>query len=666
MCTSRPSKMRLLAVLLAGPLALLVLGLACFLHYRWANGGISGWMADSFRMLPVRRFAIQYGLRILLPIYTVTGIGIWFLTLIPFWLVDRAWARKWTGGQALALILTGFLWLHTVLWWQVPTALWVVPGLRRIPFLALFPVLVALSLMFAGKVLRRHGLSWWRSGVCLAAWFALWTLPGLLPQVLPVPRMTPRPGNQPCRVLLIGLDGLRSDTFLAGAGQLKGLRYENSYTVIPATRLLWHILWGGDPLFYTVGHMAPSIEELEHPDTLTILKDASSKGWKPRFYIDDGGTIGLAERKMDLDDALAPAEGWENFVNSNLAVSFPLYAAWENWFKPFPTTNPWAPLDAGLREALRLGHGSGLVMFHSCLAHQPIFLNRSELAQTGRWWTLPPIAYQPLVTRMQVLRFQAEHPDPRTNPFLTYRIRMNAILRAWEPVWNALDQDPDYRGAVRVLFSDHGERFHHVGPNDFQLQGVHGFNLDSWECRATMLVAGQGFSDEIVPQPRPSSTSLLALRDGIRRLLDGKGAFDADFLEHAYSTAPIRFHTIDQSNFVDDPPRYREMKENDLAVHTFIGSHGLWYTKYDQVAQERAKDVSVGLASGPDLWIYKPLVKGGADEFHYRSYLLQNLREVDEATYQEKRHEVEALLHPSVPMIEGVKAGYARQTTKRP
>ena len=45
MNASRPSRVRLLAVLMAGPFVLLLLGLACFLFYRWANGGISGWMA---------------------------------------------------------------------------------------------------------------------------------------------------------------------------------------------------------------------------------------------------------------------------------------------------------------------------------------------------------------------------------------------------------------------------------------------------------------------------------------------------------------------------------------------------------------------------------------------------------------------------------------------
>jgi hypothetical protein len=653
---ARPSRLRLLAVILVGPLALALLFLAFVLYYRWAQSGITGWLADAMSIAPIRLFGRNYVLRILLPLYTLAGIALWLLTLAPLWLLDRPWARAWRARECLALGLAAFLWAHVCLWWQVPTALWTLPGLGRLPFVVLFPLLGAMPVAIALYALRRRGWRWPKAILGLALWLLLWAVPGWLPQVLPAPGVTPRGGSAPCRVLLVGLDGLRSDVFLAKAGDLKGLRYENAYTPIPATRLLWHILWGGDPLFYTVGHVGPSIEEYQHPESLALLKEAKEQDWKPRFYIDDGGTVGLAERQTDLDDALSPAEGWENFVNSNLASSFPLYAVWENWFKPFPTTNPWAPLDAGLKEALRLGRGSKWVMFHSCLAHQPIFLTRDELAQTGRWWTLSPSDYKPVADKRLVLKSQAEHPDPRTNTFLAYRIRMDAILRAWQPIWNRLDQDPAYRGAVRVLFSDHGERFHNIGPNGFQLQGIHGFNLDAWECRTAMLVAGPGFSEQVETKPRATSVSLLGLRDGTRRLIQGKGPFDAGFFESAYPTAPIRYHTLDDSAFGTPEGNYRQMTDKEIASHSFIGPHGLWYTQYEKPASERAKDVSLGLARGADLWIYKPLVDGGAHEIHYRGYQLESLKKVEESVYQAKKAQVEALMPPLVRMVENAKA----------
>ncbi len=651
----RPSRLRLLAVVLVGPLALALLFLAFVLYYKWAQAGITGWLADAMHMAPIRAFGRFYVLKILLPLYTAAGIALWLLTLVPLALLDRRWMRHWQGRECLALGLAAFLWAHAVLWWQVPTALWTIPGLRRLPFVLLFPLLFLSPVLAGWFAAKRRGWAWPRRAVGVAAWLVLWAIPAWLPQVLPTPGVKPRDGQDRCQVLMVGLDGLRSDVLLKEAGGLKGLRYENSYTPIPATRLLWHILWGGDPLFYTVGHVGPSIEEFMHPETLVLLKEAKDKGWKPRFYIDDGGTIGLAERKVDLDDALSPAEGWENYVNSNLAASFPLYAVWENWFKPFPTTNPWAPLDAGLKETLRLGRGSKWVMFHSCLAHQPIFLTRNELARTGRWWTLPPEAYKPVPNKYLVTKDQAYHPDARTNAFLAYRIRMNAILRAWEPVWNRLGQDPSYQDATRVLFSDHGERFHNIGPSGFQLQGIHGFNLDPWECRTAMLMAGPGFSDRVETTPRTASVSLLGLRDGVRRLVQGQGAFDADFFERAYPVAPIRYHTLDDSSYSEVTEKYRQMSDKEIAANSFIGPNGVWYTEYLNPASERAKDVSVAMGEGTELRIYKPLVDGGARAFHFKGYALLSDEKVDEATYQAKKAGVEKLMPPLVPMIENAK-----------
>jgi hypothetical protein len=443
---------------------------------------------------------------------------------------------------------------------------------------------------------------------------------------------------------MLGIDGLRSDTFLENAAQMKGIRYRNTYTVIPATRLLWHILWGGDPMTFTIGHVGASKEEVLDPHGLKLLKAASDKGWKPRFYMDDGGTISLAGRRMDLDDSLMPAAGWENFVNSNLAVEFPLYAVWENWLKPFPTTNPWAPLDEGLKETLRLGRGSAWVMFHSCLAHQPIFLHRDELPQLGpHWWTLRPYTLEPKAHIGLVTQADVDHMDPRTSPFKAYETRMKSILRAWEPIWNALDQDPAYRNAERFLFSDHGERFHHLSEN-FQLQGVHGYGLDPWECRAALLAAGPGFSDQVQAKPREATVSLLGLVRGVNRLLDAKGPFDAAFLEAADPVAPMRYHTVTSDAFGPEPYAFRSEKEKDLVGHSLIGENGTWFMEYTRTATERAKDASIAWAEGERLHTVHPLVGGGAREFIYDGYTQVEDKELTEDEFQKAKTRVETML----------------------
>lgn len=639
---SRLHRLRLLALLLPGPLLLGVLGVMALIHYKTAPAGMAVWLADAFQYKPIREFALFYGFKILLPLYLVAGIGAWLLTLLPALGLDRAWARDWKGREAVGFGLSGLLFAHLLLWWEVPTALWMLPGLRQIPFVVLFPLLTVLALAYPLRWLLRRNLSWPRRSVYLVCWVAAWSLLAGFPRWVEPPRPEARPGKGPVKVLMVGLDGLRSDVHLKLAGELEGIPYTQAVTPIPATRLLWHVLWGGDPMFYSVGHVGPSIEEFQNPGSLKLLLKAASQQWKPRFYIDDGGTIGLAQRVTPLDDHLMPAEGWENFVNSNLASSFPLYAVWENWLKPFPTTNPWAPLDQGLKEALRLGRGSQWVMFHSCLAHQPLFLNRDELGQTGRWWTLAPRRYLPNASRFEVGPKQLAEADSRTGPFQSYTIRMASIVRAWQETWNNLSRDPDYKDAVRILFSDHGERFHHVAPN-LQLQGIHGFNLDPWELRVALQVAGPGFSNRTGEFPREGSVSLLGIRDGIERLMEGK-AFDDAFLRQAYPVAPVRYHVVDRQAFTEEPGEYRQISDKEIQSDSFIGRRGLWFTKYDRPASERAMDVSVAWAEGDRLTVLKPLKRGGAHRYRYEGYRLLEVVEVDEAELKAGRAKVEALM----------------------
>jgi len=638
---------RLLALLLPGPVVLACLGFEAWIHFKTAQVGMAGWLADSFQYKPIKDFAFFYALKILLPLYLLAGLGAWLLTLLPALALCRSWVREWKGREAVGFGLSALLFAHLLLWWEVPTTMWLLPGLRQFPFLLAFPLVLSLSLAYPLQWLLRRSLTWAQRGLLLGSWLLGWSLLAGFPRWVQPPRPMARKGEGPVKVLMVGLDGLRSDTHLDQAASLQGIPYMEATTPIPATRLLWHVLWGGDPLFYSVGHVGPSIEEFQNPASLELLRSASAHHWRPRFYIDDGGTIGLAQRSTPLDDSLMPAEGWENFVNSNLASSFPLYAVWEHWLKPFPTTNPWAPLDAGLKESLRLGRGSQWVMYHSCLAHQPIFLNRAELWGTGRWWSLSPRRYLPLSSRFQVDAQRLAEADPRTSPFLVYQIRMNSILAAWRGVWNGLSEDPDYRGAVRILFSDHGERFHHVAPG-LQLQGVHGFNLDPWELKVALQVAGPGFSDHHGETPRKGTISLMALKDGVARLVAGK-SFDAAFLEKAYPVAPTRYHVVDQKDLVEELAEYRQITDKEIISASYIGPHGLWFTKYERPASERASEVSVAWAEGSQITVLKPLKAGGAHRYTYQGYQLQSVEEVDEATLEAGRKKVESLFAPKQP-----------------
>lgn len=634
------------APLAAGLLFVLVLTLAMAWHFWTAEAGLQTMLVSGFSLIPVRNFAARFFLTLLIPFYIFAGLALWGATLTLASMFSKGISDRWRALDGFLLTLSALLWVHLLLWWQVPATLWLLPGLRSVPFLLLFPLLALGALAMPIAWVRRTGLKWVKGLLLIAVWLGVWSLAPLLPEHLPRLLTVAKGGQDRTQVLIIGLDGLREDVGQARTGGWRGTAYPNAYTVIPATRLLWHILWGGDPMYYTVGHAPPRKEELLTYMPLPIIDAAQERGWKPRFYIDDGGTIGLAGRPTNFDDVLMPAPGWENFINSNMSAAFPLFAVWENWGRAFPTTNPWAPLDGGLREAIRLGAGAKLVMFHSCLAHVPIFLRRDELGQLRRWWTLSPRTLEPYYARQQVTPARAKAYDSRRDPFLAYSIRMASILKAWEPIWNGLDADPRYAGATRVLFSDHGERFYHV-TDTIQLGGVHGYDLNPWEGRIMMKVDGPGF--EGAPGTRsPATISVLSMRDALREALADGGGFTRKTLEDSYPVAPLRYQTLSLELFTSEPPGlYREMDFAKLKMQTGVAADGIWFSTGEDPDGTQADQVTVAFGKGDGLEVIKPLQKGGAYRYVYQGYALRSLEVVDEATYKAARAKVKALLEGS-------------------
>lgn len=647
---------RWLLPLAGGGLFLLGLLLELRLRLKTSEAGLINMVAESFAKAPTKAYGVEFGLGILLPFYAFMGLLLWGLALAWGSLWQRGWSREWRTLEGLGFTLSALLWVHLVLWWAVPATLWTLPGLRLLPFWLLFPLLGLLAVAYPAYWCWTRLSLRWKALPLLAGWLGLWSLVPQLPGWLPRWHSPVRGGQDQAQVLMIGLDGLRYDVGQAATQAWEGRSYEFAYTPIPATRLLWHILWGGDPLYYTVGHAPPAIEEfglegLRVP--LPLLEEAKAKGWKPRFYIDDGGTIGLAGRGGQyFDDTLMPARGWENFVNSNLAVNFPLYAAWENWARAFPTTNPWAPLDAGLKEALRQGRGSKWVMFHSCLAHQPIYLRREELRQLPRWWSAVPRNLEPLVVLAQVNDKHMACWDARSDPFRAYQIRMNSILKAWAPIWAGLAKDPAFKDAVRILFSDHGERFYHV-TDAVQLSGIHGYNLDPWETRVMLKVAGPRFSGSAPTLDRKSTVSLLGIRDSIEGLLKQGKAISPEALAQMYPQAPMRYHTLSIADFTSEPGAYKEMDTKELIAGTYMAPYGIWFTQYKKPAEERAQELSLGLAEQGNLHIMKPLKSGGAHRYAYSGFRLTGITTVDQAAYQAESKKLEGLLRPALPSTLG-------------
>lgn len=637
------SRFRIFAPFLAAILVLCLSIAGLWIYYHEPSAGLSGFVADGLRNPTAMVFGKALLLKEVLPLYLGAGILVWLLSLAWGVLLDRAWGgdwgRNWSFKAAFGITLCAFGWIHVVLWWRVPTALWVIPGFSRLPFLLAFSLLILLVIAPLANFSARRWEQ--RAFILVPGWLLIWTALAILPLKLGA-RVEPYPrGDRPVQALLLGVDGLRpEDANDQGLAQWSGTHYSNAYTMVPATRLFYSMLWGGDPAQYSIGLALPSEGEMNGSLRYTLLEDYKAKGLKVRFYIDDGGTIGLAGRTLkDFDETAMPAAGWENFVNSNLAVHFPFYASWLDALRIFPSTNPWSSLDAGLRASLERGRGADLVMFHTCHLHQPIFLTREELKDLPRWWTLKPLDLRPVPGLPAVSPEDLVNTDPRRDPLGTYQIRVRHLLAAWKPIWEELARDPDYAQAARVLFADHGERFYHA-TETLRLQGTHGYDLDPWELRVPFLVAGPGFKNGPGPE---RAVDMLELRDALAdRLLEGKPITVGSFGNRPF--AAVRYHTL-RTDFLRPEPegvRYLSYDSKKIVEGVALLPHGVWVVRYQATLEDRQKTVSLARAEGDRLEVYKPLEGGGAHHITYQGYTLQGLFEIDEASFQKAKREIEA------------------------
>ncbi len=637
MPTTRHLLLRWLGPLLGG--LALCLGLLVMSFLFTLTGGVINHMLEKgFRMAVIQGFFLKAILTEILPLYLVTAflqalVGL-LLTKSPLFQAGD-WER-WSLRHGFWISLGFGLATHAWLWWEVPTTLRVLPGLNLLP-LGLGLVIAALTAFFC--LWRGMSFSRTRPGLKLLTiglWAACAWATLLVPRQLAKAGLASSPVGHPARVVMLSIDGLRQDTALqAGLQDFRGFQVQNGYSAIPATRVMWSILWGGDPGHYSVGNLLPALEEFEGAYPFTLLETTKARGLKARFYIDDGGTIALADRNQAFDQALTPARGWENFLNSNVGVHFPLFAVWLDALRVFPSTTPWTPLDLGLKTALNLGRGSDWVMYHSCLAHQPIYLTRKELGSIPRWWSLSARRMSPHWSYPSPKDIASWRPE--YSPFLAYRIRIRSLLSDWQGVWNGLPEDKDYGSALRIMFTDHGERFYHwMEDPDIQAGGLHGFNLDPWEVRIPLVFDEPGLAPG---SDRDHAFSLLEIRDAVaRRLLHQEPLNLKSLLAKDY--APMRMHAIGQDMFLAEEVEYRELSTEEIAKSAAVLPDGVWLVKYGSTEDEREKDLTVAEARGRLLKVWRPMKKGGARRVDYDGYQMTGYEDVDEAHFQEARKRI--------------------------
>jgi hypothetical protein len=629
------------APLVAGFLSLLGLSVLFWINVRGTDGGLGSLITAGLKSSYGMAFALKLAFAEILPIYLMGSLLACLTALLLGSLcLDRGLRSTWTWRQGFMLSLAGLVFMHWVYWWEVPTALWVIPGLARLPLLVALLLVLGSAIGLALAGFRKHGQGWGRRMIATLLCLFAWGLMAEFPLWLAKARTRSTATGHPVKALWLGIDGLRGD--FTGAPEFKafhGVSYPNVYTPLPATRMLYHLLWGGDPEFYSIATVVPSMEELGGEVNLRLLLDAKGRGQKVRLFFDDGGTISVSGRSGLFDQVTMPARGWENFVNSNLAVRVPLFAAWLDILRVFPTTNPWTDPAAGLHRALEQGRGSDWVIYHSCLAHQPIYLSRSELAQVRNWWWIPGNRFKPLSVLNEIEEQHLSQTPPVQDPYRAYRIRIQTILKAWAPMWNNMASDPDYQGALRVLTSDHGERFYHA-TSTLRLAGVHGYGLDPWEIRVPLVTALPGHDQTHEAGPT-QALSLLNLRDVVNQVLTKDAPPRLDQIT-AGPFAPARFHTLAESHFRKSLKEYREYTTEGIIRVTYILPDGLWAMFYEKPARERGADVSLAMAVEDYLTVYKPLKGGGAEKTEFRGYEMISQGDVGEAEFQKYKALIEA------------------------
>lgn len=640
---------RWLAPLLAGGAwigAMLMMTWLYLLHE--LSGGFSGLFKAGLTTPVVKTFLLKSLISEVLPVHLAIALLMWLALLLSIMALSpartslQAWTKHWNSLEGFWGTFAMLGALHLGLWWQVPSTLWVLIGLNRLPFWALFPLLTVLLIgPFAWICIKGHGI--FHGGATLMLACALGFGVSYLPLTLQPTWKPSNTGNQEARLLMVAVDGLRKDTAeKGGLHRLEGLHVPDVHTPIPATRMLYSLLWGGDAMRYTSSLAIPDIEEVFGKVRYSLLDEWKDKGLKARFYIDDAGTIGLTGRDTGLDEVGMPAPGWESFLDSNFGAHMPLYAALLNRVRQFPGTNPWAGHTEGLISALERGRGAHWVMYHSCLMHQPIFLNRKELQSLGRWWTLTPRQLRPIGGWPAMEPGLEQRWDKRQDPFKTYELRTQSLMDAWIPILNSLKEDKDYQSAMRVFFSDHGEHFFRL-VGDVRIIGIHGFYLDPQELRVPFVISGPGAitpnSGALAEGPRSS----LILKTAVREAMASPHQLFERFKAALEPQEKLYFRMTmqDISKFIPLQMEFKVTSFSDYMKDTLFGPGGRWGIAFNKSIEERKTDFCVAILDKQGLLTaYRPLKAGGAQKLIYAKDTLVSESIVTEEEYQEKQREV--------------------------
>jgi hypothetical protein len=240
--------------------------------------------------------------------------------------------------------------------------------------------------------------------------------------------------------------------------------------------------------------------------------------------------------------------------------------------------------------------------------------------------------------------------DPRRDPLLAYSLRIESILRAWTPIWNGLEKDPDYAASTRLLFADHGERFFRAGEHS-KLAGIHGVDLDPLELRVPLVIAGPSFESKTRRETSP--VSVLQVRNAVSDLLlDDRPITPSSFemVGPVFSVLQSIDSRVFHGVFEPHVDAY-DMTLQDVLKGVELSSDGNWVRDADRPAEGTWGRLTVAAATSDYLRVYKQLPDGEALVNVYKGYELAESRKVALSEFEAVQGQAKAFLERSKSLV---------------
>jgi hypothetical protein len=550
--------------------------------------------------------------------------------LFTAWILHRgeeASARALGYTQGLWQGFGAFFLVHAILFWEVPAALGTLAGLRHLPMgLVLLGFLAAAGFCLA-KGFRSVAIwpDWSRIlGGCAVLVLLLQAPHDLFRRSMPRPAMV-APGAS--RLLVYSIDGCRKDVLEKAAPDFTAPAGVVPVVAVPATRVAWNLLLGGDPEAFANARVIPFQREWAEASPTKLLDEASTKGLSTCFVIDDSTTLSFGLTRAKFSEVVEPRGGWTHYFSVGAGACWPVYSWLENFLSPVETTNPWADYRAYNRDVERALERHRLVFSHSCTLHAPFFARREELQvlRPWKWFLHTAYAYQSYQELGEAEETHFDRQDGRSNPKNSYRIRMERILRITRPAFAQWTNR--YPALSAVLTSDHGEAFLPIITPDRTLvnyfTGIHGFNLTP----ETILVPLHAFGATQTRDLKPGPFSWFDLRQCLKNwvehpdVLNLKQIAPPGWLLSIPSTQML--HLKSEAEKVNAPGASAGMTPDLIARYTVLKPVGIWFmnnpsASFDDSVQCRA------LVTGQGIITFTPVGGGRWSREAWKGYdLLQ-------------------------------------------